>query len=656
MANTRKVSPLTLRADVQSVNRDKRSVEINWSTGAKVLRSSWFDGPFYEELSMDPASVRMGRLESGRAPFLLDHSQSVRSAVGVVERAKIQNGTGTATVRFVREGVDPEADRLFEKIADGITRNVSVGYRTWKVQKLEGVDEKIPTLRAIDWEPHEVSAVAIGADPDAGVRAAPELNECEIVSITPTRSTRGTNQMEPENQTPQNPTPDAATLAERERVIAIRAAVKSAKLDDSFADRMIADGKTADQARAFVLDELATRTEATTERRGSGITWGESSEDKWLRGAESALLMRTNAPMIERAKGAKVHGFDRIETGPSEFRSMTLLDMARASLERRGVRTGHMSRMEIAGRALTMRGVYGGTSDFPVLLENVTNKSLLGSYAITPDTFSKICRKETVQDFRDSFRYRTASMSGAFAEVPENAEFKQHSMPDGEKLTINTKTRGGIIGISRQAIVNDDLGALASMSAALGRAAKLSLEEEFFALLAQNAGLGPTQSDTNPFFHSSRGNVNGTGSALGVPGLDADRAIMARQKDPAGNEYLDLRPEILLVAVELGGAARILNESRWDPTQTNKFEVPNSVAGLFREVVDTARLSGTRRYLFAPPAIAPAFVSVFLDGQGDGPVIETTNGWRIDGVEWKARLDAKILTFDSRGAVTNAGA
>ncbi|MEW6435129.1 MAG: prohead protease/major capsid protein fusion protein [Myxococcota bacterium] len=653
MANTRKVSPLTLRADVQSVNRDKRTVEINWSTGAKVLRSSWFDGPFYEELSMDPASVRMGRLESGRAPFLLDHSQSVRPAVGVVERAKIQNGTGTATVRFVREGVDPEADRLFEKIADGITRNVSVGYRTWKVQKLEGVDEKIPTLRAIDWEPHEVSAVAIGADPDAGVRAAPELNDCEIVSFTPTRSTRGTNQMELENQIPN--TPDAATLAERERQTAIRDAVKSARLDDSLAERMCQDGTSVDKARAFVLEELAKRSDELTERR-AGITWGESSEGKWLRGAESALLMRTNAPMVERAKVAKVHGFDRVDTGPSEFRSMTLLDLARASLERRGVRTGHMSRMEIAGRALTMRGAYSGTSDFPVLLENVTNKTLLGSYAITPDTFSKICRKETVQDFRDAYRYRTASMSGAFAEVPENAEFKNHSIPDGEKTTINVKTRGGIIGISRQALVNDDLAALSSMSAALGRAAKLSLEEEFYALLAQNAGLGPTMSDTNPFFHSSRGNVNGTGSALGVSGIDADRAIMARQTDPSGNEYLDLRPEILLVAVELGGAARVLNAAQYDVTTTNKFQVPNMVQGLFREVVDTARLTGTRRYLFAPPAIAPAFVSVFLEGQGDGPVIETENGWRIDGVEWKVRLDAKILTFDPRGAVTNAGA
>jgi hypothetical protein len=44
----------------------------------------------------------------------------------------------------------------------------------------------------------------------------------------------------------------------------------------------------------------------------------------------------------------------------------------------------------------------------------------------------------------------------------------------------------------------------------------------------------------------------------------------------------------------------------------------------------------------------------FLEGQQE-PVLETQNGWRIDGVEMKARLDVGVDAVDYRGAVTNAG-
>ena len=72
---------------------------------------------------------------------------------------------------------------IFRDIAAGIIRNVSVGYRVHRYE-IEKRDGQVELWRAVDWEPMEISAVAIGADPGARVRgeSAPTeaLNACVV--------------------------------------------------------------------------------------------------------------------------------------------------------------------------------------------------------------------------------------------------------------------------------------------------------------------------------------------------------------------------------------------------------------------------------------------------------------------------------------------
>ena len=77
--------------------------------------------------------------------------------------------------------------------------------------------------------------------------------------------------------------------------------------------------------------------------------------------------------------------------------------------------------------------------------------------------------------------------------------------------------------------------------------------------------------------------------------------------------------------------------------------------GLFRDIVDSPRITGTRQYLFADPSDAPVFEVAFLEGEQQ-PFMETQDGWRTDGVEWKVRHDFGVAAIDFRGAVTDAGA
>src|SRR5581483_1863423 len=101
----------------------------------------------------------------------------------------------------------------------------------------------------------------------------------------------------------------------------------------------------------------------------------------------------------------------------------------------------------------------------------------------------------------------------------ENGEFKNKAIQDAEKATITASTKGNIINVSRQMIVNDDLNAFSRLPMMLGRAAALSIETDVYALLGQNSGLGPTQSDTHPLFYdATRSNVS-TGAALSAAAI-----------------------------------------------------------------------------------------------------------------------------------------
>jgi len=165
----------------QSFSAEERAVDLVFTTGATVrrVRYTW-DGAeeFDEELVVSANAVRLDRLNAG-APLLDTHGQwSLSSVIGAVVpgSARIERGQGLARVQLSR--AEPDAATI-QKIADGIIRNVSVGYRIHGVERIEK-DGKVPLVRVIDWEPMEVSAVPIGADGGAGIRSADCVFPCAV--------------------------------------------------------------------------------------------------------------------------------------------------------------------------------------------------------------------------------------------------------------------------------------------------------------------------------------------------------------------------------------------------------------------------------------------------------------------------------------------
>lgn len=445
---------------------------------------------------------------------------------------------------------------------------------------------------------------------------------------------------DPVNAAAPTAAPFARTKSDNDQVLAMFKPFLARDGVQALQTEVLADpALTVEQIQAKLLTEVGKNASpANPQNAGPRIETVADEGDKRRDAIVAALMVRA---------GTETDAKVRSSMSANPYRGAKLLDLARASLQRAGIKTEGMSQMEVVAAAFTQ-----STSDFPVLLENTMHKSLQRAYATAAMTWNRFCATGSVSDFRAHNRYRVGSF-GTLDAKNELGEFVNKSIPDGEKGSITAGTKGNIINLSREMVINDDLAAFVGLSASLGRAAGRTVEVDVYALLALNSGLGPVMSDTKTLFHADHGNLT-TGAAITMAALDLDRVAMASQKDVSGNDYLDLRPAVLLVPIGLGGTARSINDAQYDPDTANKLQKPNIVNGLFRDIVDTPRLSGTRRYLFADPAEAPVLEVAFLDGVQE-PYLEQQNGFDVDGSRWKVRLDYGVAGVDFRGAVTNAG-
>lgn len=652
---TRLMPPQLMEARLlpETYNPETRTIEVTWGKGVRVRRYDWWQDRYYdEELSMEEGAVDLVRLESGNAAVLIDHATwSVRSQIGVVARAWIEGGEGHAEIRLSERD---DVAGIVQDILAKIIRNISVGYTVQRYQ-IDEMPGEVPVYRAVEWRPHELSFVTVPADASATTRNSPESAPgalpCVFTRATPAQSTpepvmpqpasaaaaatRAAAEAEPTN----NPTAEVDASAVEAAVSA--STQRSAEIVElctrhNCADKaveFITAGHSVDKVRTLILDDMATR-DAAAGGNLNRVQAGADETDKFRGAASDALLARA---MIVNPATKSRYAID----GANPTRGMALRELARMCLNRIGVRTDGMSALEMVGRAFTQSG-----SDFPVLLENAMHKSLQAGYAVAADTWQRWCARGEVSDFRAHNRYRVGSL-GNLDSLNELGEFKNKAIPDGEKASITAGTKGNIINLSRQAIINDDLGAFIGAASMLGRAASRTVEADAYALLASN----PTMGDGFALFAAEHGNLEGA-AAPAVTTIDSARVKLASQMDISRNDFLDLRPAVFLSGLVYGSTARVLNSAEFDPDTANKLQKPNVVRGLFRDVIDSPRITDTKWYLFADPNDAPVIEVAFLEGN-DQPFLDQQEGFSVDGSRWKARLDYGVGAIDYRGAVRN---
>lgn len=268
---------LTVRAAAEGQADDGLlRLRLSASSETPYLRASWWDDPWIEVLGHKSGEVDLGRLNGGAA-VLANHDRYTAvgdtplASIGAVEKAWLEDGRMVADLIISRRA--GLAD-LRQDIADGLVRNVSIGYQIGERTLIKAHDDQPNEYRVTNWTPFEISLVDIPADATVGLgRAAgeqgqPPQPQYRIIDL-PTAGTPGTTQEKhmPEviespatTQTPTTSTrsADAHIKAERERMQHIAALGRTHNMSEQ-ADAAIDGGLSVDAFRALVLDGLQSR-------------------------------------------------------------------------------------------------------------------------------------------------------------------------------------------------------------------------------------------------------------------------------------------------------------------------------------------------------------------------------------------------------------
>ncbi len=661
-------------APVTAVNAAARTVDLVWTTGAGVQRYDWYNDRYYmEELSLDPKHVRMGRLESGRAPLLNTHQRYDLSAVfGVIRTASLEAAQGIASAEFSkRDDVEP----YYQDVVDGIIANISVGYTVYEYDRIPPQADGSPWIyRAIDWEPGELSLCPIGADATCGVRSLdPEKpNTGPTVRMAPCKfNTRSTtvesppaaagNHIREENTMPGEQNNSAApasagpseaqltaaraegAAAESARQDGIREAVRLGGLDEAFALQLIGErSMTAADAGMAVLREKAKRDAAAPTRSAADIRTISDETEVRRAAVADAIALRANPQAL---------GGDAARTEAArQYRGLSLVDMARESIVSAGGNARGLSRREIAVMAMNldrdMQGRSGmmSTSDFPQILASTVNRSLRAAYMLQPRTFTGWARESTAPDFREIARVQL-SESSAFKQVKEGGEYKMLSFGDSaEKYSLGKW--GGIIALTWESIVNDDLAAFDRMPLSLAAEAA-AIEGDIVYSILTGAGV---MSDGTVLFHADHANLADTGAALTDVTLGAGRAAMRKQTGLKGR-VLNLTPSFLIVGPDNETAANKYTSASFVAAKASDIN-PNYNTSL--TVVVDPRILGNAFYLSATPSLVDTVEFSYLEGE-QGLFTETRQGFEVDGLQIKARHVFAAKAIDWRGMYKNAG-
>jgi hypothetical protein len=277
----------------------------------------------------------------------------------------------------------------------------------------------------------------------------------------------------------------------------------------------------------------------------------------------------------------------------------------------------------------------------------VVNKTLRPAYETAPSGLRPLAREKSAQDFRTMYRVQLDSLSFTLLQVPETGEYKADTMAD-TKAAYAIATYGRIFGITRQALINDDLGAFTDLSGRLGQAAKAFEAQQLVNLLVANSGLGPTMDDGLTLFHATHGNLAATGATPSMTAISDARLAMRRQKSPTGG-VIDATPATCVCGPELETTfEQLLTQIR--PVQTQDV---NPFASL-KLVVEPRFTDPYAWYVVSDPARIEGLEFSYLAGT-NGPQTESRAGFEVDGVQIKVRLDYGCAFIDHRGWYKNAG-
>ena len=431
-----------------------------------------------------------------------------------------------------------------------------------------------------------------------------------------------TTPTEPVNQAPTAPVDNTAQVqaelnkrnADIKAVFAPFGSAHSDLLVECLGDLSI----TAEQAKDKLLAKLGagtTPSAAVTPYADNGNIVGDS--------VKQSLLARAG---IDK---------DKANAKDNAYNAMTLRELARASLVDRGISVSGQNAMSMVGLAFTH-----SSSDFGQILIDVAHKSLLKGWETAAENFDQFTSRGTLTDFRAAKRVGLGDF-GYLPQVGEGEEYTYGTIGD-EGASVALATYGQLFSITRQAIINDDMHLLTKIPEKMGQAARATIAKLVFALLTGNA----KAQDGKALFDASHKNTI-TNAALDLANIDKGIQLMNGFVNARG-EPLAIEPEFMLLPTSMYTRGLQLIKS----ASVEGADANSGIINPLRDIVTpvkSARLQAADEkswYLINKEAIEVSY----LDGI-DTPYIEQQQGFTVDGVATKVRIDAGVNVIDYRGIV-----
>lgn len=278
---------LTLRQaeDGQGAAEGLMRLTISASSETPYLRQSWWDDPWVEVLGHKSSECDLSRFNGGAGVLLANHDRYTAvgdtplASIGGIEAARLGNGRMEVDIAISRR--EALAD-LRQDIADGLVKNVSIGYLiNERILTRQGKDGEPDEYRVTSWLPFEVSLVDIPADASIGLGRsfdAPDPKNPEaryrVIQLDAPTAGESPSQQTSRGETSMNAvvTPPAETVTatrtadvqvtgadplvtERARMRDIRAMGRQFNMAE-LADQHIDSGTSTEDFRQLILDKL----------------------------------------------------------------------------------------------------------------------------------------------------------------------------------------------------------------------------------------------------------------------------------------------------------------------------------------------------------------------------------------------------------------
>ena len=578
-----------------------------------------------------PVGIELSGLkwrEDNAVPILCQHkTYSIDAICG--QGTKVSHNGKTLTIDADFMPVSQDAKKVYDLAKAGFKFQASVGVSASDVifieanqsYKLNGAEVKGECYIVRAGVLNEVSIVPLGADGSTQTAIAAAANQGKEGAMPDKKNMA-------EAEPADTATVEAAQKAERERVASVIAACKG---HEDIMAQAVKEGWTAEKAELACLK--AEKAEAEQTKKENEIRAGRPA-------APAIVDLRASAPkdaktVVAAACMGAAMSDSKLEKTCKGVDLDAAHDLGITRLSDIFAAFGFVYRPgDIAGMEKALRAAFS-SADIPNVLSDVAHKFVLAGFGAVGDEWRQISRAVPVVDFKAVKGVRLV-LGGLLKALSKGGELKHVDLSD-EARSVQAATKGSIIGITREDLINDDLGVLALIPERFGQMAGRTINKDVF------GALSTTASDYGA----------NTSGALAVATLATAYGLALAIKDANGDPIGAIPNRILCSPANFVTARNIYQSEFIVSGASGKTPANNEMRGLL-EAVTSPFLSGTKYWLFndAFPLVDVAF----LNGN-QAPVVETANAdFHQLGIEMRCYFDYGASAGEFKAAVYSTGA